>query len=73
MDHQLNTWGILHQQTYQEEMNRLPQAIKELGVLKRCSEIEALANDLYKRLDIISSGGAVFTPGNCQVCHRLIA
>ena len=62
----------LHQQIYQEEMNRLPEAIKRSGFLERCSEIQRLANDIYERLDIICSGGAVFTPGNCQVCQRLV-
>ena len=62
-----------HQQIYQDEMNRLPEAFKELGFLERCNEVESLANSVYKSLDIISSGGARFTPGNCEVCNRLVA
>ena len=62
-----------HQQIYEEEMNRLPEAIKGSGFLERCDEIERLANDVYERLDIISSGGVVFKPGNCQVCYKLVA
>ena len=63
----------LHQSLYHEMEDLLLEEMRSFECFERYIEVDLLADQASHELDIISLGGAMFKPGNCQYCSQIVA
>ena len=68
----VNRATVLHQRIYHENKYSLPEEIGKRGLLGQKNRLKDLALETSSMLDIVSSGGAIFKPGDCYFCARLL-